>query len=101
MQIEDLKVGDELRSGGLRDNTAELEADERLASVHRNLKIALTYMSQGLALYDANGMLILANRRLCEMFGAPCEQVHIGMSIAEAPGKDSRGRAGWADGPDL
>ncbi len=58
------------------------EADEQLAVVHRNLKIALTYMSQGLALYDSEGTLILANRRLCEMFGVACEGVRIGMSIA-------------------
>ncbi len=66
-----------------RDNTGEHEADERLEAVHRNLKIALTYMSQGLALYDAEGALILANRRLCEMCGVSCEQVRVGMSIAE------------------
>ena len=64
----------------------EREADEQLASVHRNLKIALTYMSQGLALYDASGALILANRRLSEMFGVPCDDVHIGMTIAEVMG---------------
>ncbi len=64
----------------------EREADEQLAAVHRNLKIALTYMSQGLALYDAQGSLILANRRLTEMCGVSCEQVRIGMSIAEVMG---------------
>lgn len=66
-----------------RDATGEHESDERLAAVHRNLKIALTYMSQGLALYDAAGALILANRRLSEMCGVSCEQVRVGMSIAE------------------
>jgi len=69
-----------------RDITGEREADEQLAAVHRNLKIALTYMSQGLALYDGGGALILANRRLSEMFGVPCEQVRIGMSIGEVMG---------------
>lgn len=69
-----------------RDITGEREGDERLLAVHRNLKIALTYMSQGLALYDGSGSLILANRRLCEMCGVSCEQVHIGMSIAEVMG---------------
>ena len=66
-----------------RDKTDDREADERLSAVHRNLKIALTYMSQGLALYDAEGALILANRRLSEMCGVSCEQVRVGMSIAE------------------
>ena len=86
MQIDDLKVEGELQAKETAGNGGELEADERLAAVHRNLKIALTYMSQGLALYDAKGMLILANRRLCEMFGVPCEQVRIGMSIVEVMG---------------
>ena len=66
-----------------RDISKDREADERLAAVHRNLKIALTYMSQGLALYDGEGALILANRRLTEMFGVPGEEVRIGMSIAD------------------
>ncbi len=43
-------------------------------------------MSQGLALYDAEGALILANRRLSEMCGVSCEEVRIGMSIAEVMG---------------
>jgi len=86
MQIDDLKVEGELRPTETASNGGDPEADERLAAVHRNLKIALTYMSQGLALYDVNGKLILANRRLCEMFGVPCEQVRIGMSIAEVLG---------------
>ena len=86
MQIDDLKVEGELRPTETAGNGGDPEADERLAAVHRNLKIALTYMSQGLALYDVNGKLILANRRLCEMFGVPCEQVRIGMSIAEVLG---------------
>ncbi len=68
------------------DRGSDREANERLAAVHRNLKIALTYMSQGLALYDAKGVLILANRRLSEMCGVSCEQVRVGMSIAEVMG---------------
>ncbi len=83
---EDLKIKTQLRSTLTQTLTKEHEADEQLAVVHRNLKIALTYMSQGLALYDANGALILANRRLCEMCGVSCEQVRIGMSIAEVMG---------------
>jgi len=83
---EDLKIKTQLRSTLTQTLTKEHEADEQLAVVHRNLKIALTYMSQGLALYDASGALILANRRLCEMCGVSCERVRIGMSIAEVMG---------------
>ncbi len=87
MQISgDNNQQNQLTSNSVADCSAEREANERLAAVHRNLKIALTYMSQGLALYDAEGVLILANRRLCEMCGVSCEQVRVGMSIAEVMG---------------
>ena len=81
-----LKVSGELQSTTVRSLARGHEADEQLAAVHRNLKVALTYMSQGLALYDADGALILANRRLSEMCGVSCEQVRIGMSVAEVMG---------------
>ena len=82
--VEPVTVEGELTGFALvtRDGTADHEAEERLASVHRNLKIALTYMSQGLALYDATGSLILANRRLSDMCGVSSERVRVGMSIA-------------------
>ena len=100
-----------------RDRTNDHSADEQLSAVHRNLKIALTYMSQGLALYDAEWSADSGEpKRLCEMCGVSCEQVRVGMRIAEVMGVQSgsarrRARrleerihcdcAGRTDGPDV
>ncbi len=79
-----MRVCEGLTVGGAK--VKERQDEEQLAQVHRNLKIALTYMSQGLALYDAEGALILANRRLSEMCGVSCEQIRTGMTVADVMG---------------
>ncbi|WP_136682309.1 EAL domain-containing protein [Falsirhodobacter xinxiangensis] len=51
------------------DDTRKREDAERLAALRRNLELALGNMSQGLALFDAGGRLLIANDRLREIVG--------------------------------
>jgi diguanylate cyclase (GGDEF)-like protein/PAS domain S-box-containing protein len=60
------------------------QAKEQLARANRNLNTALTSMWRGLVVYDASGRVILANRRLGEMFSISTDSLRAGMSIAEA-----------------
>jgi diguanylate cyclase (GGDEF)-like protein/PAS domain S-box-containing protein len=52
-----------------RDITEKKASADRQAELARNLDLALTNMSQGLCLFDAEERLVLANRRYMEMFG--------------------------------
>ncbi len=47
------------------------------------LDAALNNMSQGLAMLDAEGRLILCNPRYAEIFGMPPDQIQPGMTVAE------------------
>jgi diguanylate cyclase (GGDEF)-like protein/PAS domain S-box-containing protein len=51
-----------------RDNTRQKADEDRIASVSRNLDVALENMSQGICLFDKNERLLLANRRYSEIF---------------------------------
>ncbi|WP_454726040.1 MULTISPECIES: putative bifunctional diguanylate cyclase/phosphodiesterase [Cupriavidus] len=53
-----------------RDMTRQKADAERLAEVTRKLDLALQHMSQGLCMFDADGTLVLANRRMEAIFGA-------------------------------
>jgi PAS domain S-box-containing protein len=94
-----------------RDNTGEHEADERLEAVHRNLKIALTYMSQGLALRcggssDPGEPAVMRDVRRLVRAGAGGDEHRGGDGgdrVQQAPGAEAGGAysldyAGWADG---
>nr|WP_294550117.1 EAL domain-containing protein [uncultured Rhodopila sp.] len=50
---------------------------------------ALSNMSQGLAMYDAEERLIVANTRLCEIAGVPRGSFRLGMSYREVLAVDS------------
>ncbi len=65
------------RTRELRAREAELQA--------QNLRIdaALSNMSQGLAMYDAEARLVLWNDRFVAMYRYEPEEIHCGMSLAE------------------
>lgn len=44
---------------------------DRIASVSQKLELALTHMGQGLALFSADGRVMLHNERLIELLGLP------------------------------
>jgi diguanylate cyclase (GGDEF)-like protein/PAS domain S-box-containing protein len=67
-----------------RDISRQHQAEEQLALANHHLKIALASMWRGLALYDSAGRLILANRRLSEIFSISPDRLHAGMNIADA-----------------
>jgi diguanylate cyclase (GGDEF)-like protein/PAS domain S-box-containing protein len=55
-------------------------AEQALTASERKLQTALTNMSQGLCLFDADDKLILFNPRYAEIFGIPPEKIMQGMS---------------------
>ncbi|GAA0605054.1 hypothetical protein GCM10009416_48240 [Craurococcus roseus] len=57
---------------GISEDVTERKRDEeRLREQHRRLDAALTHMSHGLAMFDAERRLVVCNRRLLEMYGLP------------------------------
>ncbi|NVN84912.1 MAG: response regulator [Rhodopseudomonas sp.] len=58
-------------------------SEQRLALGKLRLDTALTNMSQGLCLYDADMRLVISNPRYREMYGLAEGQVQIGMSFSQ------------------
>ncbi len=58
------------RIKALMDQQAATHAGE-IAAQHAQMDAALSNMTQGLCLFDAQGRLLVANRRFAEMFAAP------------------------------
>ena len=54
-----------------------------LASQNERFDAALANMSQGLCMFDANGKLVMFNRRVAEIYGLPFEMIKPGMTTPE------------------
>ncbi|WP_296763212.1 EAL domain-containing protein [Sediminimonas sp.] len=65
------------------DITARKQAEQALADSEAKLQTALTNMSQGLLMQDAEGGIILFNRRFAEIFQLPQDQIRPGMTVPE------------------
>lgn len=59
------------------------ERKKQLLVQNERLDAALTNMSQGLCVFDANGKLVLFNRRVAEIYGLPIELIKPGMTTPE------------------
>ncbi len=64
-----------------RDCTRQKADADRIREVSRTLDLALSHMSQGLGLFDPAGRLVLANKRLNEIFDLAPEAVPVGTSF--------------------
>ena len=65
------------------DITQQKEEEQALADSELKLQSALTNMSQGLLMLDAEGRLVLFNSRVAEIYGLPLDQIKEGMTIPE------------------
>ncbi len=102
-----------------RDMTQQKADAERIAEVTRKLDLALENMSQGLCLFDPEGIVILTNRRMEEVFqgagkalapganfltlcrtmaGAHESEAAAPGALAGLPGGDAQPEAGQPDG---
>ncbi|MFC7738233.1 putative bifunctional diguanylate cyclase/phosphodiesterase [Roseomonas sp. GCM10028921] len=66
--------------------TANLKLREVIATLqvqNTRFEAALENMSLGIAMYDANEQLVVANARLCEVLCVPPNSIRIGMSYSE------------------
>jgi diguanylate cyclase (GGDEF)-like protein len=61
-----------------------LRASERnLAEQNTRFDAALTNMSQGLCMFDADEKLVIFNRRFVEIYGIPADQIAAGMTTRD------------------
>ena len=65
------------------DITQKMAEEQALADSELKLQTALSNMSQGLVMLDAEGRLMLFNPRFAEIFGLPPDQILPGMTIPE------------------
>jgi len=66
-----------------REMAREQADADRIASVTQKLELALTHMSQAIALYSADGRILLHNERMLELLGLPPHTSAVGLSIEE------------------
>jgi diguanylate cyclase (GGDEF)-like protein len=75
------------REGGfvavISDVTFNKEQSAWMAAVNLRLDTALSSMSQGLCLFDADGRLVVVNARYSELFGLPDGAVRPGLTLKE------------------
>ena len=65
------------------DVTVLKEQEYALTNTNQRFDVALANMSQGLCLYDADGSLLVFNRRFCEMLRLPAARMSSGMSVED------------------
>jgi diguanylate cyclase (GGDEF)-like protein/PAS domain S-box-containing protein len=66
-----------------RDITAQKAAQDQILDVSRNLDAALSHMSHGLCLFDANERLVLSNTRFKSIYGLHSDFVKPGVTLRE------------------
>ena len=76
-QLTRAAIKSRMRSRALRRNS------NRLALAQKRLGVILDHMSQGMAIFDADNRLLVANNRYAELYGLRGEQLAAGMSVRE------------------
>ena len=66
-----------------REDLRQKADAERIASVSQKLELALTHMGQGLALFSADGRVMLHNERLIELLGLPHGAIIEGRTLED------------------
>jgi diguanylate cyclase (GGDEF)-like protein/PAS domain S-box-containing protein len=66
-----------------RDLTEQKRQADRMKTVAANLDLALTHMSQGLCLFDAQERLVLSNRRLHELLRLDAATIQVGSTLTD------------------
>ncbi|WP_420996826.1 putative bifunctional diguanylate cyclase/phosphodiesterase [Cupriavidus sp. 30B13] len=82
-----------------RDATQQKAEAERIAEVTRKLDLALENMAQGLCMFDPDGTLVLANRRMEAIFGAAAGGLGPGTDFLEVCRAMTGARASEAAAP--
>lgn len=74
LRVLDLTLGS---LGSLHDT------QRRLLTQNERFDAALTNMSQGLLMFDANGKIVIFNQRVAEIYGLPIDMIKPGMTTPE------------------
>ncbi|HWB46619.1 MAG TPA: PAS-domain containing protein [Hyphomicrobiaceae bacterium] len=80
---EDITAREQLNARLEQQNQLLKNHEERLRTQNVQLDAALNNMVQGLAMFDADLRLVLANARYAEIYGLTPDQVQPGMSLRE------------------
>jgi diguanylate cyclase (GGDEF)-like protein/PAS domain S-box-containing protein len=59
------------------------DTQRRLSTQNARFDAALTNMSQGLLMFDANGKIVIFNQRVAEIYGLPIDMIKPGMTTPE------------------
>ena len=59
------------------------DTQRRLLTQNERFDAALTNMSQGLLMFDANGKIVIFNQRVAEIYGLPIDMIKPGMTTPE------------------
>ncbi len=81
--LDDLTEWEQLAARLEAQNELLKQREEKLKTQNEQLDTALARMVQGLAMFDAEERLILANARYAELFGLSTEQVKPGTTLGE------------------
>ncbi len=81
--LDDLTEWEQLAARLEAQNELLKQREEKLKTQNEQLDTALASMVQGLAVFDAEERLILANARYAELFGLSPEQVKPGTTLGE------------------
>jgi diguanylate cyclase (GGDEF)-like protein/PAS domain S-box-containing protein len=78
LKVLDHTVGElEAAKTTIQDNNEQLQVQ------NERFDAALTNMSQGLLMFDANGKIVIFNKRVAEIYGLPIEMIKPGMTTPE------------------
>ncbi|MGV3576084.1 MAG: bifunctional diguanylate cyclase/phosphodiesterase [Devosia sp.] len=69
-----------------REDLRQRADADRIASVSQKLELALTHMGQGLALFSAEGRVMLHNERLLELLALPADATLEGLTLEDICG---------------
>ena len=81
--LDDLTEWEQLAARLEAQNELLKQREEKLKTQNEQLDTALACMVQGLAMFDAEERLILANARYAELFGLAPEEVKPGTTLSE------------------
>ncbi|MGE0610865.1 MAG: putative bifunctional diguanylate cyclase/phosphodiesterase, partial [Hyphomicrobiales bacterium] len=84
LMVEELDQLNSSLEEKIRRRTAQLHESQREAEKQNSLfDAALKNMAQGLAMYDADGTLVISNQRYAEMYRFPADYVKPGRRLQE------------------
>ncbi len=81
--LQDITEREQLHARLMAQNALLQQREEQLAAQNARFDTAISNMSQGMCLYDAEQRIVFANRRFAEIYGLGPEQVKPGTTLRQ------------------